>query len=154
VLYSFGGYGFWRSSNILTEYDFQNGEWRSIRADGDIPKTINMSPSGYFPKKDRFVTMANEELNDTENKPNGDTDWNVYEYNFEQRKFTIAGEIKLEILKNYLTQDLSKHYIQDGRYFSLSIEPINPLIMMPCTSSMCWMAIKYINGKSTSRFHQ
>lgn len=119
VLYSFGGYGFWRSSNILTEYDFQNGEWRSIRANGDIPKTINMSPSGYFPKKDRFVTMANEELNDTENKPNGDTDWNVYEYNFEKRKFTIAGEIKLEILKNYLTQDLSKHYIQDGHYFFL-----------------------------------
>ena len=38
VLYSFGGYGFWRSSNMLTEYDFQNGEWRSIRASGDIPK--------------------------------------------------------------------------------------------------------------------
>ncbi len=119
VLYSFGGYGFWRSSNMLTEYDFQNGEWRSIRASGDIPKAITMSPSGYFPKKDRFVTMANVELNDTENKPNGETDWHVYEFDFEQRRFTVVGEIKLEGLKNYLIQDLSKHFINDGRYLFL-----------------------------------
>jgi hypothetical protein len=119
VLYSFGGYGFWRSSNILTEYDFQNGEWRSISATGNIPKSINMSPSAYFPKKDRFVTMANLELNDTENKADRQPDWNIYEFNFEKRQFTIAGEIKLEVLKNYLIQDLSKHFINDGRYLFL-----------------------------------
>ena len=119
VLYSFGGYGFWRSSNILTEYDFISGEWRSIPATGDIPKAISMSPSAYFPKKDRFITMANVELNDTENKLERETDWHVYEYNFDQKKFKNVGEISLELLKNYLLQDLSKHFINDGRYLFL-----------------------------------
>ena len=45
------------------------------------------------------VIAHNDEILEAGGKPNGDTDWNVYEYNFEKRKFTIAGEIKLRPLK-------------------------------------------------------
>ena len=37
-LYSFGGYGFWRSTNVLTKYDFIAKEWLSIGAEGDVQR--------------------------------------------------------------------------------------------------------------------
>jgi hypothetical protein len=39
-LFSFGGYGFYRTTNILTKYDFIGREWLSIAADGDVPGSI------------------------------------------------------------------------------------------------------------------
>lgn len=115
-LYSFGGYGFWQSTNILSQFNFKGGEWNSIQAIGDIPKAITFSPSGYCPDKDRFVTMANSKLNDTELHNSTEFDWNIYEYNFENKEFKTVGEVKLPVIKDFFTRDYSRNYLFNGRY--------------------------------------
>lgn len=115
-LYSFGGYGFWQSTNILSEFNFKGGEWNSIQANGDIPKAITFSPSGYCPTKDRFITMANSKLNDTELHNTTEFDWNIYEYNFESKEFQTVGEVKLPVIKDFFSKDYSRNYLFNGRY--------------------------------------
>jgi hypothetical protein len=115
-LYTFGGYGFWQSTNILSEYNFKGGEWNSIQAEGDVPKSITFSPSGYCPTKDRFITMANSKLNDTELHNTSEFDWNIYEFNFDNREFKIVGEVNLPVIKDFFAKDYSRNYLFNGRY--------------------------------------
>jgi hypothetical protein len=117
TIYSFGGYGFWQSNNILSQFSFKGGEWLSIQAEGDIPQAITFSPSGYSPGKDRFVTMANSKVNDTQLHNKTIFDWNIYEYNFDSKVFTSVGEIKLPVMREFFSKDYSKSYLFNGRYF-------------------------------------
>ena len=116
-LYTFGGYGFWRSTNILSEFNYKGGEWNSIQANGDVPKAITFSPSGYSPAKDRFVSMANSRLNDTELHNSTEFDWNIYEYNFDKKEFNTVGQVNLPFIKEFFTADYSRNYLFNGRYF-------------------------------------
>lgn len=115
-LYTFGGYGFWQSTNILSEYNFKGGEWNSIQAEGDVPSAITFSPSGYCTTKDRFVTMANSKLNDTELHNTSEYDWNIYEFNFDNREFKIVGAVNLPLMKDFFAKDYSRNYLFNGRY--------------------------------------
>ncbi len=115
-LYTFGGYGFWQSTNIISEFNFKGGEWNSIQANGDIPKAITFSPSGYCPTTDRFVTMANSKLNDTELHNTTEFDWNIYEFNFDNKEFKTVGEVKLPVIKEFFGKDYSRNYLFNGRF--------------------------------------
>jgi hypothetical protein len=116
MLYTFGGYGFWQSTNIISEFNFKGGEWNSIQATGDIPKAITFSPSGYCPAKDRFVSMANSKLNDTELHNATEFDWNIYEFNFDNKEFKAVGEVKLPVIKEFFSKDYSRNYLFNGRF--------------------------------------
>jgi hypothetical protein len=122
-IYSFGGYGFWRSNNILTKYDFIAKEWMSIAAEGDIPASIFDGMSGYSGKKDRFYLLSTVHMNDTEKKTAFNRDYGIYEYDFFNQKFTRLGEIKLEIVRNFLDSKDIKPYLFNGRYFIISDKP-------------------------------
>ena len=116
-LYSFGGYGFWQSTNVLSEFSFNGGEWLSIQAEGDIPKAITFSPSGYSPQKDRFITLANSKANDTEQHNRPIYDWNIYEYSFEKKEFKAVGVVNMPVMREFFSKDIGKNYLFNGRYF-------------------------------------
>jgi hypothetical protein len=122
-MYSFGGYGFWRSTNIITKYDFIAKEWLSIAADGDMPESIFDGMAGYSSKKDRFVLLSTVNMNDTEKKTAFNRDYGIYEYDFFNQKFTRTGEIKLPIVKNFLDSKETKPFVFNGRYFIISDKP-------------------------------
>lgn len=119
ILYSFGGYGFWTSTNILTKYNADGKEWLSIQAKGDVPAAISMGLTAYVPSQDKFITMGNHLINDTDSKRLDVLDWNIYEYNFSTSEFVSQGNIELEEVKSYLEKDLTRYYIFNGRYFFL-----------------------------------
>jgi hypothetical protein len=122
-IYSFGGYGFWRSNNILTKFDFVAKEWMSIAAEGDIPASIFDGMSGYSAKKDRFYLLSTVHMNDTEKKTAFNRDYGIYEYDFFNQKFTRLGEIKLDIVRNFLDSKDPKPFVFNGRYFIISDKP-------------------------------
>ncbi|MFD3409183.1 hypothetical protein SKC37_10970 [Aquirufa sp. HETE-83D] len=122
-IYSFGGYGFWKSTNLITKYDFVAKEWLSIAADGDVPASIFDGMAGYSPKKDRFYLLSTVDMNDTEKKTAFNRDYGIYEYDFFNQKFTRLGEIKLEIVLNFLDSKETKPFVFNGRYFIISDKP-------------------------------
>ncbi|MFL0161101.1 hypothetical protein [Aquirufa salirivi] len=119
VLYSFGGYGFWTSTNILTKYHADGKEWLSIQAKGNVPAAITMGLTAYVPSQDKFITMGNHVINDTDSKRLDQVDWGMYEYNFEKSEFVSQGKIELEEIKSFLEKDLTRYYLFNGRYFIL-----------------------------------
>ena len=119
VLYSFGGYGFWQSSNVLTKYDPINKEWASIGVKGDVPLAINDGISAYLSSRDVFITMGNLKVNDSKMYESAVFDWNIYEYGFKDHEFKKVGTIHLEELKKYLEKDLYRNFLFNGRYFIL-----------------------------------
>lgn len=124
TLYSFGGYGFWQSTNVVTKYDPINKEWSSIGVKGEIPLAINDGISAYVPQKDVFVTMANLHVNDSKLYESSQFDWNIYEYEFKSHNFKNVGTIHLEKLKKYLEKDIFRNYLFNGRYFILTDKSI------------------------------
>lgn len=119
VLYSFGGYGFWQSTNVLTKYDPINKEWASIGVKGDLPLAINDGISAYLPSRDVFLTMANLKVNDSKLYESVMFDWNIYEYGFKDHNFKKIGEMHLEEVKKYMEKDLYRNFLFNGRYFIL-----------------------------------
>lgn len=119
VLYSFGGYGFWQSSNVLTKYDPINKEWASIGVKGDVPLAINDGISAYLSSRDVFITMGNLKVNDSKMYESAVFDWSIYEYGFKDHDFKKVGTIHLEELKKYLEKDLYRNFLFNGRYFIL-----------------------------------
>lgn len=122
-IYSFGGYGFWKSTNIITKFDFIAKEWLSIAADGDVPTSIFDGMAGYSPKKDRFYLLSTVEMNDTEKKTAYNRDYGIYEFDFFSQRFTRLGEIKLPLVLNFLDSKETKPFVFNGRYFIISDKP-------------------------------
>jgi hypothetical protein len=122
-IYSFGGYGFWKSTNVITKFDFVAKEWLSIAAEGDVPASIFDGLSGYSPKKDRFYLLSTVEMNDTEKKNAYNRDYGMYEFDFFSQRFTRLGEIKLPLVLNFLDSKETKPFVFNGRYFIISDKP-------------------------------
>jgi hypothetical protein len=122
-IYSFGGYGFWKSTNVITKFDFIAKEWLSIAAEGDVPASIFDGMAGYSPKKDRFYLLSTVEMNDTEKKTAYNRDYGIYEFDFFNQRFTRLGEIKLPLVLNFLDSKETKPFVFNGRYFIISDKP-------------------------------
>jgi len=122
-IYSFGGYGFWKSTNVITKFDFIAKEWLSIPAEGDVPASIFDGMAGYSPKKDRFYLLSTVEMNDTEKKTAYNRDYGIYEFDFFNQRFTRLGEIKLPLVLNFLDSKETKPFVFNGRYFIISDKP-------------------------------
>jgi hypothetical protein len=122
-IYSFGGYGFWKSTNVITKFDFIAKEWLSIAAQGDVPASIFDGISGYSPKKDRFYLLSTVEMNDTEKKNAYNRDFGMYEFDFFNQRFTRLGEIRLPLVLNFLDSKETKPFVFNGRYFIISDKP-------------------------------
>lgn len=119
VPYSFGGYGFWRSTNILTKFNQLSKEWVSIGALGELPESIFNGISGYVPSKDVFISMANVGVNDSRSNNYIMVDWGIYEYKFDTNEFKKIGTLYNEEVKKLLGKDFKGKYLFNGRYFIL-----------------------------------
>ncbi|MEY3678835.1 MAG: hypothetical protein RI924_976 [Bacteroidota bacterium] len=97
-LYSFGGYGFWHFSNVLTYFDQLRAEWEVIRQKNLGPPTITERGfNGFSSSKDLFYTGASEQedLLENLNKKYGE---HFFAYDFKANSWTILGKINPVLL--------------------------------------------------------
>jgi hypothetical protein len=96
ILYSFGGYGFWHSSNALTYFDTGTAEWQSILPKNYGPKTIQSGYQGYDSRLDVYYSGASEEqqdILDIERKFSNE----VFKLNFKDLSWEKLGEINSDL---------------------------------------------------------
>lgn len=120
TLYSFGGYGFWHSNNILSYYRATNQEWESLNPSVDSPKSIYRGFNGYIEENNSFFSALSLHQNDSENKGAFISTDSVYTYSFKQRNWQRLG-LLTSTFKQYLPEDFIQKasWFQVGRYFIL-----------------------------------
>ncbi len=120
IFYSFGGYGFWQSTNILTQYNQVAKEWTHILASGDVPQAINQKSAAYLPSLDRFITVGVRRINQTESADVVNLDYSLIEYLFGEKKFKKLGEVQEPILKNILAAEENNFVLALDHYIIIS----------------------------------
>jgi hypothetical protein len=111
TLYSFGGYGFWHSSNILTYFDREQGEWEIIRPNNIGPKTIQDGYQGYDAQSDLFYSGASEEEQITKEVIKK---YSNALYRLNLKDFTWE---KLGTINSELPFDKRREILWNGQYF-------------------------------------
>lgn len=120
TLYSFGGYGFWQSTNILTQFNWISKDWTHILAKGDIPKALNKKSAVYLPELDRFISIGARRINQTESAELIDFDYSIYDYQFDDKSFKRIGEVHEPLLKELMSGETSNFMLALGRYIIIS----------------------------------
>lgn len=120
TLYSFGGYGFWQSTNIMTQFNWVSKDWTHILAKGYIPKAIHKRSAVYLPELDRFISIGSRRINQTESAELVDVDYSIYDYQFENKSFKRLGEVHEPILKELMADEISNFMLALGRYIIIS----------------------------------
>jgi hypothetical protein len=120
TLYSFGGYGFWQSTNIMTQFNWVSKDWTHILAKGDIPHAIHKKSSVYLPELDRFVAIGSRRINQSESADALDLDFSVYDYQFTEKRFKRLGEVHEPLLKEFMLGEPSNFMLALGRYIIIS----------------------------------
>ncbi len=94
-IYSFGGTGFWQTNNILSFYNYPNGEWDALIHPEIEPIRIKNQISGYFPSYDKVYALEIPKLYSK------DENYKPYYWSFDlkSKKWTKLGVINDE-LKN------------------------------------------------------
>lgn len=128
TLYSFGGYGFWHTNNILTYFKTDVAEWESLIPLNEGPASIHRGIGGYLPERDAFVSALSHQENDSEQQGTFRYDWNVWFYHFATHRWERAGVVSEEI-KALLNVDLQKETFvaQAGQRFLLAHCGTNPV---------------------------
>jgi hypothetical protein len=120
TLYSFGGYGFWQSTNIMTQFNWVSKDWTHILAKGDIPQAIHKKTSVYLPDLDRFIAIGSRHINQTESADVIDFDYAVYDYKFADKSFQRLGEVHEPLLKELMSGEPSNFMLAINRYIIIS----------------------------------
>lgn len=120
IFYSFGGYGFWQSTNIMTQFNFVSKDWMHILASGDIPKAIHKHSSAYMPDVDRYIVVGSHRINQTESAEVLDIDHGIYEYNFSEKTFKQLGEVHEPLLMEMLDGEKNNFALAMGQYIVIS----------------------------------
>ena len=111
-LYSFGGYGFWHFSNVLTYYDELRAEWEILRPNNIGPTSIDSKGfSGYAQKLDVFYSGASAitvPLEKFKSKLGED----FFVFDFKTKSWTFLGKIN-----SLLDQSTNWDVFWTGTYF-------------------------------------
>jgi low affinity Fe/Cu permease len=116
VIYSFGGYGMFRTNNLMTHYQHFSKEWIAIQSVNDAPKSIHNGMEGYHKQRDVFYSGLNLAHSPSENNGKLITDYYFYEYSFKNNEWRNVGLIDNEALKE-IPLDHSLNYYWNGKYF-------------------------------------
>ncbi|GAB3564758.1 hypothetical protein GCM10027578_10850 [Spirosoma luteolum] len=121
TIFSFGGYGFWHTNNILSYYKAAGREWESINPSTDSPQSIYRGFNGYIRKSDRFFSALSYRQNDSENKGTFTYADSVYAYLFKEKTWKRLG-IVTQAVKKYLPADVFQKasWYQIDDYFVLT----------------------------------
>lgn len=120
TLYSFGGYGFWQSTNIMTQFNWVSKDWTHILAKGEIPHSIHKKSSIYMPAIDRFIAIGARRINQTESADVIDLDYSIYDFHFEDKRFKRLGEVHEPLLKELMTGETSNFMLALDHYIIIS----------------------------------
>ncbi len=88
-IYLIGGYGFWQTKNIITRYNFNNGDWEIINSTGQLPKGLDQGT--YFVKDDDLYVF--DFLTRNTNNQKEIRDNNIYTLNLENFNWKKLGVI-------------------------------------------------------------
>ena len=108
TLYSWSGYGFWNSSNVLTYYSFARREWNKYQK---APFAMNNEEFGSISGKLSFYDRAADVL-----FVFGETDW--WSFDFQTEDWKPLGKTNLNVAKGSMSHRISDTtylLIGDGR---------------------------------------
>ncbi len=120
ILYSFGGYGFWQSTNIITEYNAVSRDWTHILVNGDLPKAIHKKSATYLPDVDKLIILGAKRINQTESAEMLDIDFGIYDYNFKEKLFNRLGEVHEPTLRSIMGGEKNNFMLAMGQYIVIS----------------------------------
>ena len=119
-LYSFGGYGFWQSTNIITEYNAVSRDWTHILVKGALPKAIHKKSATYLPDVDKMIVLGSKRINQTESAEMLDIDYGIYEFNFSEKLFNRLGEVHEPLLRTIMGEEKNNFALAMGQYIIIS----------------------------------
>ena len=117
TLFSFGGYGFWQTTNIQTYFKNSTNEWESYSPQNDAPKAINDGLNGYIPQKDVFFSAFNTFHSDSENQGKPQIDYGVYMFSFKAKTWQKEGEINASNFEELAADETKTFIFWTGNYF-------------------------------------
>jgi hypothetical protein len=120
VLLSFGGYGFWQSTNVITQFNLVSKDWTHMLVSGSIPSAINDHSAVYLPETDQFVVVGTHRVNQTESAEVLDLDYGIYNFQFPEKKFVKLGEVYEPILKKIISGHQKNFILSMGPYIIIS----------------------------------
>ncbi|MFC5408128.1 hypothetical protein ACFPMF_02315 [Larkinella bovis] len=140
TLYSFGGYGFWHTNNLITYYRAGKSEWESIPPQTDGPRSLYAGLNGYLPETDSYFSTLNFCHNDAEQAGATTYDFDVYAFSFPNKQWRKLGRVT-EAVRERLPQQLDNGvaFFFSGRYFIVShhASPATKLFLIDPVLNQC-----------------
>lgn len=132
TIYSFGGYGLFRTNNLLAYFQEETKEWDAVNFENEAPKSNYKGLSGYIKETDSFITGLNFYYSDSENSGKILNDFGVYQYKFKDNKWYKLGEIKQSIIRSIASDGYGRNFHWNGKYFIVRFfkAPFNNLIII------------------------
>ena len=110
-LYLIGGYGFWQTKSIITEFNFNNGDWEIINTTGQLPKGLDKGT--YFINNDNLYVF--DFLSRNTNNQKEKTEDNLYVLNLKTFSWKRLGVVN-DIIKPVNQVKGSKRFFNiDGK---------------------------------------
>jgi len=130
-IYSIGGYGLFRTNNLLVYFQNETKEWDAINCLNNPPKSIHKGLNAYLKEQDIFFSGLNYYYSDAENNGNFINDFGMYIYSFKENKWSKLGEIKNSILTK-IAESPHRSFHWSGKYFVIRIyeAPMNKIFII------------------------
>ena len=141
TLYSFGGYGFWHTNNILTYYKSLTGEWESINPYNNSPESIFRGVNGYVRERDIFFSALNFHQNDSKDEGEMTYDDKVYSYSFISHHWDDLGKITSDVKMNLNVNIEQTTTYWSGKYFLIKYyqSPITKLLIIDPVANVFYL---------------
>ena len=120
VVFSIGGYGFWRSNNHLIYFDKKTKEWEATNSKGQAPEGMYHGFVSFLPEKDMLVSFSNYSTDVSQDYGRLTLDQSIYQFSFFTKTWEKIGEITHPIFKQILeeyTYENRHHLFYTGKYF-------------------------------------
>ncbi|RFS17384.1 hypothetical protein [Emticicia sp. C21] len=120
TLYCVGGYGCFRTNNLLTYFQNETKEWDAINSLNNPPISIHKGLNGYYKERDIFFSGLNYYYSDAENNGNFINDFGMNEYSFRDKKWTTLGKITNPALLK-IVETPNRVFDWNGKYFVIRV---------------------------------
>lgn len=112
-LFSMGGEGFWRDSNLFTYFDFKSKEWEEIKTYGDLPRGLMSMSASVNSKKDKIIAIETYATKEYLDKTLG-----LFEFDMNSHTWSKMGNIDLQEIKDLKQSTANFNLIGELMFFS------------------------------------
>lgn len=132
TLFSIGGYGFWHYNNVLTYFDEKNKGWEIYKYNNEGPNEVDYEICGYDTNSDGIWTLN---FNKPEIVIKGNSEQQLYFFDFKTKKWKQKGSINKELFINYDGSSEKAKWIQNKFLFNLRegcfiVDPNTNLVLL------------------------